>query len=248
MQFQYLTTGYRTPCDDPKVALRSMVSGGLHNETLNGWSTVLASAFVAFLTLTDTNPKPKHWIILAALLVHMPVSFMYHAMTCSPTYGPVLRAADVTAVLFVCNVICAVGWSSVPDHALLKIATGTVEAALFCLVLFQTVHVKRGGLTRPSVGAAQRNRTTLIIGTAVVMYNIPFAIVGWAPGVYGMEAAWWARVEMASIALAAAFYATCFPEASWPARFDLVGSSHNWAHLCICLQQVAIWHMIRLMA
>lgn len=250
MQFQYLITGYRAACDDPRAALRSMVSGGLHNETLNGWSTVLASAIVAYLTISDPNPKSAHWIILAALLVHMPVSFMYHAMTCSPKYGPLLRAADVAAVLLVCNVVCAVAWSVIQGYAHLKLLTGATVAALFAVMLMDAMtalaHHFRGGVACSMVGVAQRNRATCFIGAAVLMYNVPFAIVGLASHVYGDGAAAWARVEMVAVTLAAVFYATCFPEALWPRRFDLVGSSHNWAHVLLCVQQVAIWNVIRL--
>lgn len=241
MNFENILTGYRPPTDNLWQAFYSMV-GTFHNESINGWSMVAGVSLVTALCATK-GPQctSLQWAHALAMWVHLPLSFMYHATTCSKTYGPLFKRLDVTGVLIVSAVLtytlCCVALP--PFHPL---TTLLVSCVLGLLLKDVSGYLGKGKGSQMAVGdKADRDQTLRKLAGAVACYNVPvFILLFMSPCVFVRSLC---CVEIACVFGAVALYAIGFPECSFPARFDLVGSSHQLAHLLVIGQQVAIHYL-----
>lgn len=252
MEFDNIVSGYRAPCDDVRAALASMLPPHLHNETLNAWTMVLGAGVLLALNLGAPQRSQLQVLHLATILLHLPFSFMYHTLSCSPKYGRWARALDVGGILLVGALLSVVtgghvfGLDSARTWALV-----TAALAIFCAHLHSVLGGWDGGSPGGSPGSGSRMcavgrlHTTLLVGMSVMCYNVPLLhVLASRDSEYTASARVWSAIEFAAVLLAAALYVTGFPEALFKKTFDLVGSSHQLAHLVLIVQQVALWRLL----
>lgn len=241
MNFENIVSGYRVPTDNLGEALCSMVHT-FHNESINGWSMVTGVALVTSLCMAKGSQCTwLQWAHACVLWVHLPLSFMYHATTCSEKYGPLFRSLDTTGVLLVSAVLtyilcCA---ALVPQPATIFLVT--CVAGLLVHDIWR--YFNSGGPSHVTVGdKSARWQTLRNLGLAVICYNAPVFLLLFTSASATVRLLCCA--EIACVCGAVALYATGFPECTFPTRFDLVGASHQLAHLLLIGQQVAIHFLL----
>jgi adiponectin receptor len=238
MEFQHITSGYRRPCDNVSIALASMFT--LHNETINAWSMVFGVITISILTSIHPDPSMFHYLHIIALWIHLPLSFVYHTMTCSPKYSMTLRKLDVIGVLIASDIIAFTLSGLV--FGFMHFMTWFLSICGFCLIVYQyyNFYVKT---TQKSIDNESRLQTAKILGLAVVIYNVPIIYLLVAPKIASYVKLL-CCIEVIAVSSAAILYVTGYPESQYPGRFDLVGNSHNLAHILLVIQQLCIWFII----
>lgn len=238
MEFQHIISGYRSPCDDIATSLRSMLT--MHNETVNAWTMVFGVTLLSVLTALHNAPNALHWMQLAALWIHLPLSFMYHTFSCSPKYSLVFRNMDITGVL-IASFILTLTLSTLV-FGIHNWITYTLCAIMICIISYDNRKYFNHTL-HTNIEKDHRTSTTITLALGVVMYNIPVLAL-----LFGSSTPPFVRTmcifEIIAVSLAAVVYVTGFPESRYPKTFDLIGNSHNIAHTLLIIQQVAIWMII----
>lgn len=238
MEYEYIKRGYRKPCNDIKSAFKSMFR--MHNETVNAWSMVVGVLVVTMLTVLYPNPHMLHYLQLTAIWIHLPLSFMYHTLQCSPQYSNVSRSVDIMGVLVASSILTLT--LAILVFGACHVASFILCFASICLVVYYYLKVF-GQDTNLKVKDHIRKKTILIIGIGVLIYNIPMIYLMLFGNTFVIVKIL-CLLEILSIASAALLYWTGFPESRFPNTFDLIGNSHNLAHMFLIIQQICIWLII----
>lgn len=238
MEFEYIKTGYCQSTDCFKTALKSMITWPLHNQVLNGWTMIFGVAII-----TSLSPrKPLHMLQLAALWIHLPMSFMYHTMTCSKKHCMFFRSLDIFGIL-VAGVLLAFIMSSV--------AFPTQQWIIYILVvtniIFTAIHARTSLLpvlnhqTKFTISKESRYNTLSLISLSVFVYHVPII----AMLILRSDLRMYCIIALLTLSIAAVLYITGYPECKCPTTFDIVGNSHNIIHVLLIIHQIAIWLIIQ---
>jgi adiponectin receptor len=239
MLFPYITTGYRRPTDNVRLAVWSMFSS-LHNETINAW-TIVMNAMILFAVASMHRDVTMYQVtMMIGILQHAPISFMYHTMLCSPKYANICRKLDILSISIASvHITMALGGAV---FGLRSLSTWLLflMSLMFCYPQF--VYVAEPSSTRV-VSIVEKQKTLVYVASGVLVYNIPiiYSVIT-SPVAYTRA---YGLFEVISIAIATIFYVTDYPEKYHPGRYDLIGSSHQWAHLFLILQQLSIWYFLK---
>lgn len=240
MDSEYITTGYRPRCDDVRAALLSMVNGKLHNETLNAWTMVIGTLIIAGLSAQPSSTILQK-LMGGVLLIYIPFPFLYHTLSCSPKHAPQMRLLDVSGIMLVSCFLAFALALAITGSWIFAGALAILGVLNFLVALKYINNVSKEGF----VNNDDRKKTMMAIGTAVLIYNTPilWALISYTYPVNSIQF-WLCVSEVIAISIAAAFYATGFPESKYPGTFDLIGSSHQLAHVFIIIQQLCIWFLL----
>lgn len=235
LRFPYILRGYRWGGD--AASCWASLFSRKNNEGFNAWSMILSLAagtclLVFYLAAADPQPRGLDALPFVALwlgqAVHHPFSVAYHVLLpISPEVYNTWRKRDM-AMIFFLNLCSAFAmswftWGRWP--------TAAVTAVVACACAWATHDIL-------SLTAGRQLRRGRIVALVFV------SLMGlYAPVVYRAARAALVRrfgfelygaISLASChGVAAACYATHFPERVFPNVFDLFGNSHNLMHVLL---------------
>lgn len=207
-----------------------------HNETLNAWTMVLGVGLIAAMNATLSQTNFLHWIMLAGIGIHLPLSFSYHALSCTKEYALLARELDIRGVIIASGFLAfALGVRYFKLNSVVPWILTTFNALL---LMYRTILVDLN-VANNTIDKSQRLYTTTTLALAVSIYNIPVVLLIWVP-----LKRTWAIIEVVTVVSAGFFYVTAIPESFVSKTFDLIGCSHQIAHVLLIVQQIAIWFLL----
>ena len=227
----YIMTGYR-PQLSYAGCFRSLFY--MHNQWAIVWTFVLKiplSALACGLIcarLSDTRDMLPFFVLLAACLVHAPVSAMYHLfMPVSPSVKLAWNRADY-ALIFVMTVMISYALGYYPFYCEPRLQLGQMVGcavpAAFNIAWALTPLYRRAHQTR-----------LLRVASAAVVIALALLPVFYAAAVtaYSGRPAAWGLAACAMYPGGALVWIVHFPEKWFPCVFDNHMNSHAWMHVCI---------------
>lgn len=230
LRFPLMKVGYRMG-GNYESCIRSLFMW--HNETINAWTMIAISTFsLAFMVYCLLELSPKSGDILPFLsmflsvFAHMPFSVGYHLfMPISQNVYNKWRKLDI---MFIFVASCFLTYSLcyfIMPRIITLLITGVAIVVSFSAIT----------KTRQLAPGQPMNRKThtMFIATIVSVYYIPILYQGikdLLDGLLSIAVVTMFFVPM-TLLLGGYVYAKHWPECRYPAKFDLIGRSHQILHV-----------------
>ncbi|PWY93122.1 HlyIII-domain-containing protein [Aspergillus sclerotioniger CBS 115572] len=241
----YIQHGYRTQLNSFRQCFWSLFY--MHNESINTWSHILPGIYFLMILLAI-----DYWI--AQLPFKVPLSDMlaiqtyvagtagclvfsatFHATNAhSPQVARAFLKLDYLGIVLTISTTCiSVAYFAVHNNPTLQFVYILFIVLCAAMVFHITLDVAMDG----AHASPQRATVFLLLAASGLA---PIFHVAWSEGKCGLL-----RIPLHSLTVTCSSYAigtvayvTRFPERYWPARFDLVGASHQIFHVLVALGQI----------
>lgn len=228
----------------------------LHNETLNVWTHILGCVFfVACLVhcasegieegLPPESGRLERWplyVFIGSALICLGNSAVYHLWgTANERWYAKLANLDYAGIVALivgsCCPVVHFGFGPTHSQTRAMYMLGILALGVLVLVCSLSRWFDKYERTRICLFVSLGLSGVVALLHAMIAHDFSPATTSLFLGVAQMGATYLTGVS---------FYATHFPEVSWPKRFDIVGSSHQLWHACVLL--AAFFHFQTVLA